>query len=150
MWSSHEAVSLAECIASNGLPTSTPSMSIWPVRMLPRVEPPATSLWLMKYWQGEPAALKVKFGPSYLDEGDVLIIVPEDEGKINVAWFLYEMIVLSIPIHHTHKDGECNAEMMKILKEHSDQNFNDEDSAVANDNKIDPRWSDLKNLLNNN
>ena len=96
------------------------------------------------------SVLKVKFGPSYLDEGDDLIIVPEDEGKINVAWFLYEMIVLSIPIHHTHKDGECNAEMMKILKEHSDQNFNDEDSAVANDNKIDPRWSDLKNLLNNN
>ena len=49
-----------------------------------------------------------------------------------------------------HNDGECNAEMMKILREHSDQNFNNDDSAVITDNKIDPRWSNLKNLLNNN
>ena len=96
------------------------------------------------------SVLKVKFGPSYLDEGDDLIVVPEDEGRINVAWFLYEMIVLSIPIHHAHNDGECNAEMMKLLREHSDQNFNNDDSAVITDNKIDPRWSNLKNLLNNN
>ena len=94
--------------------------------------------------------LKVKFGPSYLDEGDDLIIVPEDEGKINVAWFLYEIIALSIPIQHTHTSGECNEEMMKILKEHSGQNISDEDAVVTKDNEVDPRWKDLKKLINNN
>jgi uncharacterized metal-binding protein YceD (DUF177 family) len=94
--------------------------------------------------------LKVKFGPSYLDEGDDLIIVPEDEGKINVAWFLYEIIALSIPIQHTHASGECNEEMMKILKEHSGQNISDEDVVVTKDNEVDPRWKDLKKLINNN
>ena len=95
------------------------------------------------------SVLKVKFGPSYLDEGDDLIIVPEDEGKINVAWFLYELIALAIPIYHAHNDGECNEEMMKILKEHTNQNLSDGEDVVDGSN-VDPRWNDLKNLLNNN
>lgn len=93
--------------------------------------------------------LKIKFGPAYLDEGDELVIVPEDEGKVNVAWFLYEIIALSIPIQHTHASGECNEEMMKILKEHSG-NFNEEENDAPIGENIDPRWNDLKKLLNNN
>ncbi|MBO7417420.1 MAG: DUF177 domain-containing protein [Bacteroidaceae bacterium] len=94
--------------------------------------------------------LFVKFGPAYLDEGDDLVIVPEDEGKVNVAWFLYEIVALSIPIQHTHAPGECNKEMMKILKEHSEQFVEDENSEPPGENVIDPRWNDLKKLLNNN
>ena len=94
--------------------------------------------------------MKVKFGSSYVDDGDDLIIVPEDDGKINVAWFLYEIIALSIPIQHTHAPGECNEDMMKILKEHSSQNLNDDSEVVENGNEMDPRWNELKKLLNNN
>lgn len=93
--------------------------------------------------------LKIKFGTSYLDEGDELVIVPEDEGKVNVAWFLYEIIALSIPIQHTHASGECNEEMMKILKEHSGH-FNEDENDSPTGENIDPRWNDLKKLLNNN
>jgi uncharacterized metal-binding protein YceD (DUF177 family) len=93
--------------------------------------------------------LKIKFGTSYLDEGDELVIVPEDEGKVNVAWFLYEIIALSIPIQHTHASGECNEEMMKILKEHSGH-FTEDDNGAPTGEDIDPRWNDLKKLLNNN
>lgn len=94
--------------------------------------------------------LNVKFGPSYLDEGDELIIVPEDEGKINVAWFLYEIIALSIPIQHTHEPGKCNEEMMKILSEHTGKVLFDENGIAGKDDEMDPRWNDLKKLLNNN
>ncbi|MCR4765998.1 MAG: DUF177 domain-containing protein [Bacteroidaceae bacterium] len=95
--------------------------------------------------------LKVKFGPSYKDDGDDLIIVPEELGKVNVAWFLYEVVALSIPIQHVHEPGKCNEEMMKILKEHSGQFLEDENNVVNNDsNMTDPRWNDLKKLLNNN
>ena len=93
--------------------------------------------------------LKIKFGTSYLDEGDELVIVPEDEGKVNVAWFLYEIIALSIPIQHTHASGECNEEMMKILKEHSGH-FNEDENDSPTGENIDSRWNDLKKLLNNN
>lgn len=62
--------------------------------------------------------LTVKFGPKYSEEDD-LVIVPEQEGKIDMSWFLYEYIVLSIPIQHVHETGKCNAAMIKVLNEHS-------------------------------
>jgi len=40
--------------------------------------------------------------------------------------------------------------MMKILKEHSSQNLNDDSEVVENGNEMDPRWNELKKLLNNN
>ena len=92
--------------------------------------------------------LFVKFGPEYMDEGDDLVVVPEDEGKVNVAWFLYEIVALAIPIQHMHEPGECNQEMMKILEQHSAKGLdnNNEDGETA----TDPRWNDLKKILNNN
>ena len=33
--------------------------------------------------------LMVKFGQTFAEEGDNLVIIPEDEGAINVAWFIY-------------------------------------------------------------
>ena len=57
----------------------------------------------------------VKFGAEYADEGDNLIIVPEDEGDINVAWIMYEYIALAIPMKHVHAPGKCNKTMSGIL-----------------------------------
>ena len=94
--------------------------------------------------------LFVKFGPEYLDEGDELIIVPEDKGIVNVAWFLYELVALAIPIQHTHEEGQCNEEMMRILHEHSAQPEDENVDKADDESHVDPRWSDLKKLLNNN
>lgn len=33
--------------------------------------------------------LVVKFGKEYSEENDEIVIIPEEEGKINIAWFLY-------------------------------------------------------------
>lgn len=38
--------------------------------------------------------IQVKFGDKFSEEDDI-VIVPETDGGINVAWFLYEFIVLS-------------------------------------------------------
>ena len=38
--------------------------------------------------------LLVKFGHEYAEEGDNLVVIPEEEGEINVAWFMYEFIAL--------------------------------------------------------
>ena len=48
------------------------------------------------------------------DGGDI-VVVDENEGIVDVSWFIYEFIALAIPIKHVHEDGECNPEMVKVL-----------------------------------
>ena len=45
--------------------------------------------------------LKVKLGADFSEVNDI-VIVPEEDGYINVAWFIYEFIALSIPMKHVH------------------------------------------------
>lgn len=61
--------------------------------------------------------MRVKLGPELGEDGEVLVL-PEQEPVLNVAWFLYELIVLSIPIKHVHPAGGCNKEMAEKLYEH--------------------------------
>ncbi len=79
-----------------------------------------------------------KYGEEY-SEDDELVTVPEDEGILDTSWFIYEFIVLSIPIKHVHAPGKCNDAMIKMLEEHSAARSSDGDEGQA----IDPRWSGL-------
>jgi uncharacterized metal-binding protein YceD (DUF177 family) len=111
--------------------------------------------------------LIVKFGPAYAEEGEDIIIIPEVEGEINLAWFLYEFVALSIPIKHVHAPGKCNRMMSGKLKKHLAKNPNDEEDDVELDMDIedsdqvidfeetdaqttDPRWDELKKIIDNN
>ena len=85
--------------------------------------------------------LIVKLGPAYSEEDDV-IIVPEDEGILDTSWFIYEFIMLAIPIKHVHAPGKCNPAMSKVLEELSTDRSSDE---VSNQ-PIDPRWSKLAEI----
>ena len=62
--------------------------------------------------------LMVKFGHEYAEEGDNLIVIPEEEGEINVAWFMYEFIALAIPMKHVHAPGKCNKAVSSKLHKH--------------------------------
>ncbi|MBQ8463927.1 MAG: DUF177 domain-containing protein [Prevotella sp.] len=86
--------------------------------------------------------LVVKLGAEYQEEDDV-ITVDESEGTLQTAWFIYESIVLAVPIQHVHQPGDCNDAMMRVLEEHSAARSSDADAEEA----IDPRWSALKDLL---
>ena len=107
--------------------------------------------------------LLVKFGHEYAEEGDNLIVIPEEEGEINVAWFMYEFIALAIPMKHVHAPGKCNKAMSSKLSKHLRTTpdhveylecFVPEDSdELANDETetaVDPRWDELKKILDNN
>ena len=107
--------------------------------------------------------LMVKFGQTYAEEGDNLIIIPEEEGEINVAWFIYEFVVLTIPMKHVHAPGKCNKAMTSKLNKHLRTNSNDEDGEESTyepeadvvveedtEEQIDPRWNELKKILDNN
>ena len=85
----------------------------------------------------------IKLGNTYEELDDVTISIPRNVDKVNVAQWLYEAIVLSIPMRHIHpvdKNGHstCNPEMIKKIKDYSNKNNIEKD----------PRWDKLTALLN--
>lgn len=62
--------------------------------------------------------LIVRLGKEFKDDGDEIVVVPEEQGFINVLWFLYEYIELAVPIKHVHPFGQCNKGMASKLSEH--------------------------------
>jgi uncharacterized metal-binding protein YceD (DUF177 family) len=99
--------------------------------------------------------LIVKLGKDYAEESDEIVVIPETEGVINLAWFLYEFIALAIPIKHTHAPGKCNKQMSAQLKKHTpkaadDDGFDENDDMMTPDEQTDdtpdPRWNALRDL----
>lgn len=86
--------------------------------------------------------LKVRLGADFADDGDV-VVVPEDDGTINVSWYIYEFISLAVPMKHVHAPGKCNKEMEDRLSMHSSS---DEEDGSDGESQIDPRWAGLENL----
>ena len=86
--------------------------------------------------------LKVKLGSSFAEEGDI-VVVPEEDGYINIAWFLYEFIALNIPMKHlrTSADDEDDDDIAVELPE---------GDISEGPQEIDPRWNELKKILDNN
>ncbi|MEG1617697.1 MAG: DUF177 domain-containing protein [Bacteroidales bacterium] len=106
--------------------------------------------------------LYVKLGKDYSEESEEIVIIPEDEGEINLAWFLYEFIALAIPMKHVHAPGKCNKTMSSKLRKHITRTSDDDDSFDGDidadiiqeedteDVPTDPRWDELKKLIDNN
>lgn len=102
--------------------------------------------------------LIVKLGTEYSEESNDIVIIPEEDGEINVSWFIYEFIALNIPIKHVHEQGECNKTMSSKLRKHRAVNLDDDsddgldddsDYEESDDNSnenIDPRWEGLRQI----
>ena len=85
--------------------------------------------------------LSAKFGEENSEDDD-LVTVAEDEGILDVAWFIYEFIRLAIPIRHVHAPGKCDPAMIEKLAQLSAAR-----SGEGHDEQnIDPRWSSLLKL----
>lgn len=90
--------------------------------------------------------LVVKFGESYNDDNEEILIIPNGEYQINVAQYIYELIVLAVPIKKVHpgiEDGSLDSDILKKLKELSPK----EKTEDKNTEETDPRWDTLKKLL---
>ena len=97
--------------------------------------------------------LIVTFGETYAETSDEQVIVSEEEGFINIAWYMYEFIALAIPIKHVHESGECNEDMASKLNELCVDEFSDNDEVSEHkrgDQPVDPRWDALRNLIGDN
>lgn len=87
--------------------------------------------------------LVVKFGPEFNDDNEEILILPHEAYEVNVAQYIYEMLVLSVPNKRVHPqvlDGTMQSEVLNKLKELEIK----EEKTVEN---TDPRWDKLKNLL---
>lgn len=75
-------------------------------------------------------------------EDDGVVTIAEDDGTLDVAWFIYETVALGIPMRHVHAPGQCNPAMARILAEHT------ADQGGGASGMADSRWAALANLKN--
>ena len=91
--------------------------------------------------------LIVRFGEAFNNDNEELLILPFGEFQVDIAQYIYEMIVLSVPLRRIHpgiKDGSLKTEALKILSELAVEEHKEENKEEEN---IDPRWDKLKKLL---
>jgi uncharacterized protein len=107
--------------------------------------------------------LVYKFDNETSDDESLIVLHP-DAYELDVRDNIYELITVSLPARLTHPMGECNEEMIELLKKYSgqpesveddfddDDDWDDEDWEEEDDDDgddddpVDPRWSALKNL----
>lgn len=96
------------------------------------------------YWQPISGSLDlvVKFGPEYNDEFLDILVVPYETYKIDIAQYIYEMVVLAIPLKKIHpgvQDGTLTSPVLDKLREIQIKEN-------KNSSSTDPRWDKLKEL----
>ena len=88
--------------------------------------------------------LVIKFGEAYNNEDDEILVLPHGEHQMNIAQYVYEMLVLAVPSKRVHpgiEDGTLDSEILKKLEELQPRQQKHEDE------RPDPRWDALRNLL---
>jgi len=92
---------------------------------------------------GNNIDLVVKFGNEFNNEDDEILIIPHGEHKINLAQYIYELIILSVPAKRIHPgviDGSLKSEILNILEDLKPK---------ENKKTVDPRWEKLKEIITN-
>lgn len=96
--------------------------------------------------------LLVKIGGSDSgDEDDDIITIAATEHELDLAQYIYEYIVLSLPIRRVHPldangNSTCNKEMLEKVQEYLTDKSADDTEGDDDDEGTDPRWNDLKNI----
>lgn len=81
----------------------------------------------------------IKLGTENAEESDDVAVVPADQHDFDLTSLLYEFIILSIPMHRVHPEGECNPEVIDMLNGMQEVEEEEEET-------IDPRWAALKDI----
>ena len=90
--------------------------------------------------------LVVKFGNEYNDENEEILIIPHSEYEVDISQYIYELIVLAVPIKRVLpgiEDGTLHSEILEKLEELSPKLKENKET----NEEIDPRWNTLKKLL---
>jgi uncharacterized metal-binding protein YceD (DUF177 family) len=89
--------------------------------------------------------LLVKFGKTIEDIDPDILSLPVGEHELDLQQHIYEFILLALPIKRVHpndnkRKSTCNPVMLKKLDE----------LIVDEEPETDPRWDELKKLMNDN
>lgn len=88
--------------------------------------------------------LIVKFGETFNDDEESILILPHNAYEFDISQYIYEMLVLSMPVKRVHPglaDGTLKSDIIEKLKE-----LQTKQETGLEDNQIDPRWAKLKTL----
>ena len=78
-----------------------------------------------------------KFGEEQ-EEDENLVVLTSEVYKIKPEQQVYELITVSLNANPRHKEGECNEEVLSLLRSYQIRDEKEE--------KIDPRWDKLNKL----
>ena len=87
--------------------------------------------------------LVVKFGDTFNDENEAILIMPHNTFELDISQYIYEMLVLAVPVKRIHPgiaDGTLKSDILKKLEELAPK------QELGNKEEIDPRWAKLESL----
>jgi len=104
------------------------------------------SLELFDYQLSTVEQIIFKYGEEAQELSDEIVVIPRGLATLNLAQYIYEFIGLCVPMKKLHpkfaseedEDGEENAFLIYSSVEAEEDMTED---------KIDPRWEDLKKLI---
>lgn len=84
----------------------------------------------------------IKLATENAEESDDVAVVPAETSEYDIRSLVYEYIILAIPMHRVHPEGQCNPEVIAML----DQEELPTDEEGDDTDAIDPRWAALKDI----
>ncbi len=91
--------------------------------------------------------LVVKFGEDYNDDNDEILVIPHGEYELNVAHYIYELVVLALPNKRVHPGVEDGTLKSEILDKLNEMSISSDQKETEKNIDTDPRWDSLKKLL---
>ena len=82
----------------------------------------------------------LKLGTENAEESDDVAVVSAETNEYDIRSLVYEYIILAIPMHRVHPEGQCNPVVIEML--------NREEAPAEEEatDTIDPRWAALKDI----
>ncbi len=89
----------------------------------------------------------VKFGETYKEESENVLVIPYGDSHFDVSQFIYEFLHLGLPIRRVHPDDEhgasaCNSDMIDKMKNYAPGSKDDQSGEA----KTSSTWGALKKI----
>lgn len=82
----------------------------------------------------------LKLGTENAQESDDVEVVQAEQADYDISSLVYEFIILAVPMHRVHPEGQCNPEVMAMLTAEAPV------EETQDENEMDPRWAALKDI----
>lgn len=84
----------------------------------------------------------VKLSDDTPEEDEEMTVVPEQTFQIDLAQWMYEYVVMAMPMRHAHDEADCDPDMLHRLES--------QQADAQAEETVDPRWEKLRELKGEN